>query len=197
MNNTILLIAGASGSGKNTVADLLTSYFDMQQLQSYTTRPQRYSGEKGHIFVNDERFDELIAREASLVLSGENPGTHIVAFTEFNGHRYCATSDQVEDSDIYIIDLDGIEFFKNKYRGSKKIKVVYLFNNRSTRFERMLDRGDKVMTAIERLEHDDEVFSKERANEVLSMFDKKDVIRIMNNNKLSTVDRIYNFIMED
>lgn len=182
MNNTILLIAGASGSGKNTVADLLTSYFDMQQLQSYTTRPQRYSGEKGHIFVNDERFDELV---------------NIVAFTEFNGHRYCATSDQVEDSDIYIIDLDGIEFFKNKYRGSKKIKVVYLFNNRSTRFERMLDRGDKVMTAIERLEHDDEAFSKERANEVLSMFDKKDVIRIMNNNKLSTVDRIYNFIMED
>ena len=60
MNNTILLIVGASGTGKTTVANTLSKMFGMKQIQSYTTRPPRYEGEKGHIFVTDEEFNRYL-----------------------------------------------------------------------------------------------------------------------------------------
>ena len=181
MNNTILLIVGASGTGKTTVANTLSKMFGMRQIQSYTTRPPRYEGEKGHIFVTDEEFNRL---------------EKLVAYTEYGDYRYCATTEQVEENDIYVIDPDGVEYFKNVYPGNKTIKLVYLFNTRSVRFNRMLDRGDKFADVVKRLEQDDEIFSKERSDELIAMFDKRNVLRMPNMNKMTTVEKIVAFLNE-
>ena len=153
----------------------------MKQIQSYTTRPPRYEGEKGHIFVTDEEFNRL---------------EKLVAYTEYGDYRYCATTDQVEENDIYVIDPDGVEYFKNVYPGEKTIKLVYLFNTRSVRFNRMLDRGDKFADVVSRLEQDDEIFSKERSDELIAMFDKRNVLRMPNMNKMTTVEKIVAFLNE-
>ena len=86
MNNYIFLIVGPSGSGKSTIAEHLVETMNLKQIESYTTRKPRSRHEKGHIFVTDKEFDNLI---------------DLVGYTEFCGHRYAATAAQVEENDIY------------------------------------------------------------------------------------------------
>jgi guanylate kinase len=142
-NKHIFLIVGESGSGKTTLVNELEKKHGLKQLVSYTTRPRRTPNEQGHIFVTDEEFNTL---------------TDMVAFTEFNGFRYCATSEQVEECDTYVIDPAGVEYFKASYRGDKIPVMVYVYTHANLRAKRMLDRGDSKEGVKERLEHDAKVF---------------------------------------
>ena len=137
--NNIYLILGESGSGKTTIQTLLCKQHDLKAVSSYTTRPPRGEDEIGHIFVTDDEFDKL-----------EN----IVAYTEYNNNRYCATYEQIEDNDLYVIDIDGIDFFKKVYRGNKDIKIIYILSPIHTRAERMEIRNEKFSKIMERVVND-------------------------------------------
>ena len=127
MGNCIFLIVGCSGSGKTTITEQLEQRYGLKSIQSYTTRQPRYDGETGHTFVSDEEFDEL---------------TDMVAYTEFAGNRYCATAEQVENNDLYIIDPKGVDFFMKAYKGSKTPKIIFISSNLTTRYERMVGRAE-------------------------------------------------------
>ena len=118
---------GCSGSGKTTITEQLEQKYGLKSIQSYTTRPKRYEDESGHIFVSDEEFDKL---------------TDMVAYTEFAGNRYCATAEQVENNDLYIIDPKGVDFFMKAYKGSKTPKIIFISSNLTTRYERMVGRAE-------------------------------------------------------
>lgn len=125
--NNIYLIVAPSGAGKTTITQLLETKYGLKSIQSYTTRPPRFDGETGHVFVSDEEFDKL---------------TDIIAFTTFANYRYCATTEQVESNDLYVIDSKGVEFFKQHYRGSKQVKIIYIDSDMTTRYERMKQRAE-------------------------------------------------------
>lgn len=129
MSDIICLIVGMSGSGKSTVVKRLCDKYKLKDVQSYTTRPKRYPKEQGHIFVTDEEFNTL-----------EN----ICAYTEIKGYKYGATTEQVDESDLYIIDEEGIEYFDKHYKGDKKIKIVRMYIDESTCILRMKKRGDSI-----------------------------------------------------
>ena len=135
----IVLIVGESGSGKSTICNELTTRYGLKQVESYTTRPMRYEGESGHIFVNDVEFDAL---------------DNMCAYTMFNGYKYGATQEQVDNADLYVIDLDGIDYFMAHYSGRKIPMVVYIKTPIYTRVKRMLKRGDTEDKIIERLSYD-------------------------------------------
>ena len=140
---TIALFVGPSGSGKTTVADTICKRRHLKQICSYTTRPPRTPDEIGHIFLTEEEFDEL---------------EDYVAYTEFNGYRYCATAAQVEECDIYVIDVDGLQYFKAAYNGDK-IPVVFYFDvPQEVVQQRMLQRGDNGIAVFQRINHDKEKF---------------------------------------
>lgn len=140
--NILILIVGKSGSGKSTLQNILVRKYGFKDVQSYTTRPKRFDNETGHIFVTKEEFDAL-----------ENK----VAYTEFNGYEYCATKEQLDKSNIYIIDPKGIEILKQNYDG-KFLFIVYLNADENTCRERMIFRGDDKEKVEERIEHDREAF---------------------------------------
>lgn len=140
--NNIYLIVGRSGSGKDTVVDYLCKHYGYKRIVSYTTRPPRNARDK-HIFVTDEEFDRL---------------KNIVAYTEYNGYRYCATAEQVEDADLYIIDPAGVEYFKKHYKGRKGVRVIGLECDLLFAFNRMRKRGDSLDEASERVRNDNETF---------------------------------------
>ena len=127
MGNCIFLIVGCSGSGKTTITEQLEQKYGLKSIQSYTTRKPRYEGETGHIFISDEEFNKL---------------TDMVAYTEFAGNRYCATAEQVENNDLYIIDPKGVDFFMKAYKGSKTPKIIFISSNLTTRYERMVGRAE-------------------------------------------------------
>ena len=107
---------------------------DKKILQSYTTRPKRTPNETGHTFVSDEEFNNL-----------EN----ICAYGEFGGYKYCATKEQVDNSDIYVIDAQGIEYFKKYYHGKRKPIVVYISISPIKRFIRLIKR-DGIKKGLKR-----------------------------------------------
>lgn len=161
MSETIALFVGPSGSGKTTVADALSAAYQMKQIYSYTTRPARTPDEIGHVFVTEEEFDEL---------------EDYVAYTEFDGHRYCATTEQVEECDIYVVDVDGIQYFKAAYNGDK-IPVVFYFDVPQTVLQqRMMRRGDDGLAVFKRLSYDKDKF-RNALQRLRSLYDDVYVIQ--------------------
>ena len=140
MNKPLFLFCGKSASGKTTVANILESVGKYAQLQSYTTRPKRTEDEVGHIFVTDEEFDNL-----------EN----IIAYTEYNNHRYCATSEQIDAADLYVIDVPGVETLLEKYETERPIIVFYFNATVKTRIDRMINRHDHDAAIVSRLHNDE------------------------------------------
>lgn len=141
MNNTLYLFVGKSASGKTSVANFLEQKHGLKQVQSYTTRPPRYEGEIGHIFVNDEQFDNL----------GE-----LVAYTEYNGFRYGTTAEQLDKCQIYVVDVPGVTTLLERYNTDRKIVILYFSTNICTRINRMRNRGDNDAAIIERLLQDEQ-----------------------------------------
>ncbi len=153
MNKTLLLLVGESGSGKTTVADTLSDKFGLKVLKSYTTRPKRYENETGHEFVSEEEFKNIRPRDTA-------------AYTKIGEYEYCATNRQIAESDIYVIDLAGIRYLKNNYKGNKKIKVVYIKTKQDLRKQRMEARGDKQSDISFRMRNDSVTFDgAERASD--------------------------------
>lgn len=75
------------------------------------------------------------------------------AYTFFNGNYYCATNKQVNESDLYIIDKKGIEYFKEHHIG-KPYKVIYIDVPENICQLRMIKRGDGIEAAHKRVEND-------------------------------------------
>lgn len=144
MNNYIILLVGRSGSGKDTVAKYMSDHYGYKKLISYTTRPQRNEEDlNNHIFITEEDFDKLEKEE------------NIVAYTKFDDKRYCATESQVEQSDIYVIDPSGVEYFIEKYKGNKEPLIIYLASDYGICYNRMKGRGDSEESIMKRMMNDE------------------------------------------
>lgn len=184
MSKFIFLIVGCSGSGKTSITEQLEKRYGLKSIQSYTTRPKRYDDETGHTFVSNEEFDKL---------------ADMVGYTEFAGNRYCATAEQVENNNLYVIDPKGVDFFMKAYNGSKTPKVIFINSDLTTRYERMKSRAEEngstymeaVKSSLERI-----------TNDVAEFYDyihsQTQIDYTCKNNaddKLEdVVDRIYNYI---
>ena len=171
--DVLILIVGKSGSGKDTIVKYLCNKYNYTQLKSYTTRNKRSETEDTHIFITEEEFNKL---------------DNIVAYTEFNNYRYCATQEQCDNSDFYIIDPDGVGYFKEKYNGNKTPIIIYIDVPFVKRFKRMLKRGDSIKSAIESVLYDRTKFNNINFN--------PDYI-IMNNNFGSTCLKLMKIIGEN
>ena len=141
----IYLFVGPSGSGKTTLTNELAKRYGYSVVSSYTTRPPRFDGEPGHIFVTDEEFEKL----------GE-----MAAYTKYNGYHYGVPSSVIDNSDLYVIDPYGILYFTEHYHGPKKPIIIQIECNSATRANRMLARGDKINDVNRRIILDNDWFKK-------------------------------------
>lgn len=163
MNKPLFLFVGKSASGKSTIANLLEQKYGYKQVQSYTTRPPRYDGEPGHIFVTKEEFDNL----------GE-----LAAYTLYNGNEYGTTFKQLEECDIYVIDVPGVKTLLQKDKIKRPICVIYFSATVRTRIDRMLERGASDMEIVSRLYNDEEYDWEEKLSSLIwyyTKIDNKDV----------------------
>ena len=143
MNKPLFLFVGRSASGKTTIANMLAEQHGYKQIWSYTTRTPRYENEPGHIFVSEEEFHNL----------GE-----LAAYTLYNGNHYGTTLEQLNECDIYVIDIPGLESLLQKLKDDNRPICVFYFDaSVYNRVLRMLDRHDSDMMIISRLLEDEKI----------------------------------------
>lgn len=152
MNDVLFLLVGKSASGKSTIANILEKQYEYKQLQSYTTRKPRYKKEPGHIFLSKSEFEKL-----------EN----IVAYTEYSGSKYCATADQIDKCNVYVVDVPGVETLLQKYQSDRPIVIIYFSANIRTRIDRMIDRHDSDMEIVSRIYNDEKFDWEDRLNKAV------------------------------
>ena len=140
MDKPLFLFVGRSASGKTSIADALEQKYNYKQVQSYTTRPPRYDGEIGHIFVGEDEFNNL---------------GNLVAYTEYNGHKYGTTSEQLDECSIYVVDVPCVETLLEKYKSNRFIVIFYFDTTAYTRINRMINRGDSNAQIVSRLLQDE------------------------------------------
>ncbi len=166
-NNFLIALCGRSGSGKSSVSQELKDKYDWNSIESYTTRPKCTETEKGHIFISEEEFDRI-------------PENSRIAFTKFDGYRYCTTAKQVENAEIYVVDFPGVQELKERYHGNKTIAVVFLDAPRDVLENRMRQRGDLPEKVQKRLENDDRMFQEEGVEIDLRIDARKSIQEIAN-----------------
>lgn len=145
MTKNLYLVVGKSGVGKDYVVNKLCERMNLTKVISHTTRPQRQGETNTHYFVSQEEFDSL--------------KDFMVAYTHFNGFDYGTTADVVNQSDIYIIDLDGIRYLKkHQDKLSRPIIIIGISADGTLRFNRMIKRNDSFSEAAQRFMNDNVVF---------------------------------------
>lgn len=147
-NNDITLIVGRSGTGKSTLEKTLCEIYNLTAIKSYTTRPQRDENEDNHLFITPQEIDNFPNK---------------IATTTINGHFYFATKEQLSESQIYVIDTNGLyELTANcpdltfnliYLQLTKKQHEKYLKSRRAT-------SNETEKSQIERLQSENQQFDK-------------------------------------
>lgn len=161
----IICIVGESGSGKTAIAKALSGH-GYNVIQSYTTRPQRYDDEWGHIYVNADNYSfTIVGHEHLPIIQDQTTGrmTRPIAYTYYDGHHYWATAEQYRDKGvtIYVIDPEGLGYMYDVIDDAR-ITSIYLKTNPTVRTLRMQHRDPE--TIAQRLEHDSHAFQQIRCD---------------------------------
>ena len=150
----MIVLAGPSASGKTEVAKYLASHFGMSKIITTTTRPMR-KGEvngKDYFFVSIEQFNSMVEEDK------------FVEYTVYNGNMYGSTKDQIDDNKCVVIDPIGMKAYISL--NDPKIVTFYLKANEKIRYKRMIERGDSVENAKQRILNDKVAFNKKNMCEV-------------------------------
>ena len=146
--NMILLI-GASASGKTEIAKRLASAYGIVKATTHTTRPMR-KGERHDIdyhFVDEATFAKM-----------EQEGA-FVETTYYNGNHYGCSKAELGIDRCIVVDPVGVASYIAL--GDPSLVTFYLEASKATRKARMEGRGDDPELIQKRLANDEVAFAKE------------------------------------
>ena len=143
----MIVLSGASASGKTEAAKMLMSKYGIMKAITTTTRAMRCNEVNGrdYFFVSAEVFQQMIDDD------------RFVEHTLYNGNYYGSTKDQIADNRSVVIDLEGLKSYSSL--NNDRIVTFYLKTSESVRFKRMLERGDKEEDAKRRIATDRILFA--------------------------------------
>jgi len=141
-NRDMILLTGASASGKTEVARMLRSRYGIVKAITHTTRSPRVGEKNGvdYFFVSEKDF-----------LAGFERG-EFVEKTLYNGHYYGCSKKEVAENKCIVVDPHGLRSFLALKDPS--VVTFYLEASEATREKRMIHRGDKKEDIEKRLLND-------------------------------------------
>lgn len=150
----MLLICGASASGKTEIVKSLVQRYGYDKFITTTTRPKRDHEMDGvdYYFLDPTLFNHLKEEGA------------FIETTEYAGHWYGSRADTIEPHMVAILDPKGINAF-HKVRPNKDF-IVLITASKDTRKYRMLKRNDNLNVIWTRLDLDDATFALENFDHV-------------------------------
>ena len=144
----MIILIGASASGKTEAAKMLGKLFGIRKVVTTTTRPMRVGERDGvdYFFVDEEEF---IRREKA----GRFAETAL-----YSGNHYGTGLDQIGPDKVLIVEPQGYKNFRKL--NDPSIIAFYIDVPEALRGERMRLRGDKEENIARRLSTDRIDFAK-------------------------------------
>lgn len=180
----IIILLGASGSGKSTIENELATHYNFEKIISYTTREPR-NGEvngKDYYFTNNETFHEMV-----------NDGL-FAEYDEYSQGRLYGTliSDYIDDK-VVVLTPNGFRNIK-KNCNTDNIFTVLVEANLGTRIKRYIDR-----CGVDKFNFDDKNEIAARVERDFSMFLglEKEVDLVVHNNEDTRINDIVATIIEE
>lgn len=145
----MIVLAGASASGKTEVAKMLALKYGIIKAITTTTRDMRVGEVNGkdYFFVSKERFKEMIDEGL------------FVEYTIYNDNFYGSTKSQIAENKCVVVDPAGLKAYIAL--NDPNILTFFLDSKEETRRKRMEFRGDGEEKITKRLLHDKEAFKPE------------------------------------
>lgn len=131
---TMYLIVGRSGSGKDYLARSLIkqSGGTLTQNLTYTTRPKRNALENNHIYITEEDANHIPESAKRLK-------------TEIAGYEYFTTAEDLQNTDIFIIEPNGLAELLSLQVPGKNYVVISVQADETARKYAAEKRGDKKL----------------------------------------------------
>ena len=150
----MIVLAGASASGKTEVAKMLAAKYGIVKAITTTTRDMRVGEVNGrdYFFVSKDTFKKMINEE------------RFVEFTTYNENLYGSTKDQIASNKCVVVDPAGLKAYIAL--NNPNIITFFLDSKEETRMRRMHLRGDDEEKIKNRLIHDREAFKADRIPQV-------------------------------
>ena len=127
----IIVLLGASGSGKSTIERELSAHHGFEKIVSYTTRKPRENEENGkdYYFVDNDTFKEILNRDL------------FAEYDEYSQNRLYGTlkSDYVDGNKVVVLTPNGLRQLK-KNCPNDNIFTILVEANLGTRVKRYIDR---------------------------------------------------------
>ena len=167
----MLVLIGASASGKTDIAKLLIKNYGFTKMVTTTTRRKR-KGEVNKVdyhFITENKF--LKMKEANKFLET----------TFYNNTHYGTPKEGATIDKVLIVDPNGANSIYEKE--IPETLFFLLETDEETRKHRMLERGDNLIEVVDRLNKDDEIFHPSK----LEHIDYKLNTSILNQDDLAAV----------
>lgn len=150
----MIILVGASASGKTEVAKMLHKKYNIVKMITTTTRPMRVNEINGrdYFFVSKEEFIKRLNNN------------EFIEYTFYNDNYYGSGKNQIGPNKCIVVDPKGLKAFQNLNNPS--IKTFFLFSKEETRFKRMIARGDNEKDAIIRIKKDRVEFGKDKYSNI-------------------------------
>ncbi len=143
----MIVLIGASASGKTEIAKILTS-IGYKKCITTTTRSKRINEEDGidYHFVTKEKFNNMLLKNS------------FVEVTHYQNNFYGTHKSDLYKDGLIIVDPNGANAIINLL--GEKAFVVLIKSSKKTREERMRLRKDNEIQIKIRLSSDDKIFRK-------------------------------------
>lgn len=179
----IIVLLGASGSGKSTIENELATHYGFEKIISYTTRPPRIGEEDGkdYYFTGNNDFTTMI-----------NTGV-LAEYDEYSQGRLYGTlkSDYTEGNKVVILTPDGLRSLRQNCP-NYNIVTVLVNANLGTRIKRYIDR-----CGVDRFTYDDKNEISARVERDFAMFLglEKEVDLVVENNEGTNIANLIDSIL--
>ena len=180
----IIVLLGASGSGKSTIESELATHHGFKKIVSYTTRKPRENEENGkdYYFVDNDTFKEILNRDL------------FAEYDEYSQNRLYGTlkSDYVDGNKVVVLTPNGLRQLK-KNCPNDNIFTILVEANLGTRVKRYIDR-----CGVDKFNFDDKNEIASRVERDYGMFlgVNKETDLVISNDEGSDLNKVVEEIMQ-
>jgi len=150
----MLVLVGASASGKTEIAKLIIHKYNFSKMVTYTTRPMRPGEVDGvdYHFIDEDTFQKK--KEAG----------DFIETTTYNHNHYGTAFSETGKKKVLIVNVEGANSLYEKI--PEDLVIFLLHSPEKIREARMLKRGDSLTSAKARLKKDTALFRRDRLTHV-------------------------------